>query len=512
MTDRFHGTGWIVLLILALLGAPTGCDCGGGDRDKDEIIVIINTGDDDDDDDSVGITWETTTTTTIDTTTTTTEETSTTTTVEGTTTTTEETTTTTTVTTTTSTTSTTTPVIDNEPPVTTTNPEESGWIYDDLTIVMHATDNVTPNPTIYYTLDGTAPSINSAATFSGRSPVVLTGLKEATRLRFFAVDDAGNQEFPQSRYWNLCVGTPSPGNYPGPNAELSIAPLEVELNCTAVDEDEPATLYYTLDGTEPQVGGETTIEAPSPISLEVLETTTLRFFSETSVEFSPRGTFEYGVWGWDDFEDDTPGEPPSSMWQIDNNGADTIVPTVLYSGSPLPQDGNILQIADTVDVPPNPPETFFDWFAAAYYYEPLEWPETLIVRFEMRLAEGDEAGFGTFHEFVSPENGFLRQPWRVLIFFRAEGFIEAWDEASGDWVECEDYEKGKWYRFTVLNDRETNLYSFSINGKLSRCVDLMTKYEEDEIDPPSSVTGVRVATQGPTVGTIEFDNFQIAGQ
>ncbi|EKQ55006.1 MAG: parallel beta-helix repeat (two copies) [Methanobacterium sp. Maddingley MBC34] len=67
------------------------------------------------------------------------------------------------------------------------------------TVILHATDNLDPYPVIYYTTNGDTPT-----TSSSRYAVPLTIIKTLT-LKFMAVDDAGNQATVQS--WDYVINT-----------------------------------------------------------------------------------------------------------------------------------------------------------------------------------------------------------------------------------------------------------------------------------------------------------------
>ncbi|MFQ5454664.1 MAG: fibronectin type III domain-containing protein [Nitrospirota bacterium] len=166
--------------------------------------------------------------------------------------------------------------VDTESPVTTAVP--IGDIYGaQLTVDLTATDNKDPIPTIYYTTDGTDPTVGGTTTISGPSPVTgipitVTGL---TILKFFAVDSSGNSETINTEQYTIDTSFPTTTASPPGNRYGSAQSVTLTAN-------EPATIYYTTDGTTPAVGGPTTTSGPSPVTgipISAEGITQLKFFA-----------------------------------------------------------------------------------------------------------------------------------------------------------------------------------------------------------------------------------------
>lgn len=94
--------------------------------------------------------------------------------------------------------------VDNQPPLTTATPD--GGVYaGDILVSLRAVDDVTASPTIYFTLDGSAPTPGGPTTFSGASPINGIWIHDigSTNLRFYAVDEVGNQETPRLETYTI---------------------------------------------------------------------------------------------------------------------------------------------------------------------------------------------------------------------------------------------------------------------------------------------------------------------
>ena len=90
--------------------------------------------------------------------------------------------------------------VDSTAPTVTANLENGTYnTYQNVTLT--ATDNFDPNPVIYYTLDGTTPTVSST-----RYATPISIIKNDTVLKFMAVDAAGNQASVQTR--NYMVNLP----------------------------------------------------------------------------------------------------------------------------------------------------------------------------------------------------------------------------------------------------------------------------------------------------------------
>ncbi len=144
----------------------------------------------------------------------------------------------------------------------------AGSYSDQVDVVL---SSVTEGATIYYTTDGTDPTVESGIEYEPGIPVFLN---EDTVLKAIAVKD-GNTDSPVTTASYTIVATPSTGIT---NATPVFSPVggtyndkvEVTLTCATAD----VTIYYTTDGTEPsEANGEAYIDG-SPF--ELVDTTTVK--------------------------------------------------------------------------------------------------------------------------------------------------------------------------------------------------------------------------------------------
>lgn len=148
-------------------------------------------------------------------------------------------------------------VYDKVPPITTVSPD--GGNYRRPQEVSLTTDE---EATVYYTLDGSYPNERST---QYHQPIPINN--EAT-ITFFAEDLAGNREKVRTKKYYIGSGegiTPTTKAFPvGGNYDH---PVTVTLEA-----DVEATIYYTVDGSDPRTNG---IVYSGPITLN--ESTTLKF-------------------------------------------------------------------------------------------------------------------------------------------------------------------------------------------------------------------------------------------
>src|SRR5207249_4987629 len=116
--------------------------------------------------------------------------------------------------------------------------------------------------TIYYTKDGTTPTTSSAV-YSGPLSITAT-----TTLKFFAKDTAGNIGIVVTKVYTIDTTPPTVSASPAGGTYTSAKSVTLAAS-------EPATIYYTKDGTTP-----TTSSAvySSPISIGT--STTLKFYAK----------------------------------------------------------------------------------------------------------------------------------------------------------------------------------------------------------------------------------------
>jgi PKD repeat protein len=120
----------------------------------------------------------------------------------------------------------------------TVNATPSSGLYNSaFQVTLTGIDDVDPNPKIYYTINGTEPSISST---QYNSPL---NIIDTTILKFIAVDASGNISPVQTETYNVT------DTYP-PNATASLSETTVTLS--AADNADPnPKIYYTTDGTDP---------------------------------------------------------------------------------------------------------------------------------------------------------------------------------------------------------------------------------------------------------------------
>lgn len=373
-----------------------------------------------------------------------------------------------------------------------------------IEITLTSTDNDDPVPTIYYRTDGGSPSIGNPDTLWGNSPVTITNVSTNTTLRFFAVDDSNNQEFPKQENYifdfeaPVCDASPGPGLYNGPYPPLSIGPLEVTLDCPdnlAI----PATIYYTVNGTQPVIGDPGTFSGASPVTIELPRTADVRFFAVDQAGYqSAEEVRSYEILYWDDFEPWLAGMPPGYPWYIFTDPWSCTIPTIETIAT-VPGG----KVARMVDINLACPEG--DSYASLLVDGAMPWPDQIGFQFDMRLRAGQVGGFGSYY-FEDPN-----QPWRTIVYFR-NGNIEAFDMAqnggAGGWVTCQTgFTINEWYAIDVRVDRPNESYSVYIGGALSACSDLQTFF--DGIGDPTDMSGAKFVTEGPSNGTFEANNFRI---
>jgi len=118
---------------------------------------------------------------------------------------------------------------------------------------------------IFFTLDGTEPTLASQIYVS---PITIY---ETATLKFFAVDNAGNQTAVRSEHY--IIDTEPPLAFASVSGGIYNSAKTV-----AITSNEPATIYYTTNGTLPNINS---TKYTSPLSIN--ETTTLKFFAVDTV-------------------------------------------------------------------------------------------------------------------------------------------------------------------------------------------------------------------------------------
>lgn len=152
------------------------------------------------------------------------------------------------------------PPIETTPPIVIATPN-GGSFGSAQTVTLAANETAT----IYYTLDGSMPTVSSAVY---KSPI---SIQSTTTLKFFGKDVAGNSSTVQTVTFTITgqdttppivTTSPSPGTYTSPQT----------VTLTA---NEKATIYYTLDGSVP-----TTNSPVYSVPITVASSVTLKYFAK----------------------------------------------------------------------------------------------------------------------------------------------------------------------------------------------------------------------------------------
>src|SRR5438094_149281 len=147
--------------------------------------------------------------------------------------------------------------IDTTPPTASASP--AGGTY---TSAQSVTLTASEPATIYYTTDGTTPTTSSAV-YS--SPI---SIGTSTTLKFFAKDTAGNIGIVVTKVYTIDTTPPTVSASPAGATYTSAKSVTLAAS-------EPATIYYTKDGTTP-----TTSSAVYSSPISITATTTLKFFAK----------------------------------------------------------------------------------------------------------------------------------------------------------------------------------------------------------------------------------------
>src|SRR2546425_1113744 len=118
--------------------------------------------------------------------------------------------------------------------------------------------------TIYYTKDGTTPTTSSAV-YS--SPI---SIGTSTTLKFYAKDTAGNTGPVVTQVYTIDTTPPTASASPAGATYTSAKSVTLAAS-------EPATIYYTKDGTTPTTSS---INGPSPVTISISSNSTLEFFAK----------------------------------------------------------------------------------------------------------------------------------------------------------------------------------------------------------------------------------------
>src|SRR5436309_3774065 len=149
--------------------------------------------------------------------------------------------------------------IDTTPPTTSASP--AGATY---TSAQSVTLAASEPATIYYTKDGTTPTTSSAV-YSG--PI---SIGTSTTLKFFAKDTADNIGIVVTQVYTIDTTPPTTSASPAGATYTSAQSVTLAAS-------EPATIYYTKDGTTPTTSS---TNGPSPVTISISSNSTLEFFAK----------------------------------------------------------------------------------------------------------------------------------------------------------------------------------------------------------------------------------------
>ena len=169
---------------------------------------------------------------------------------------------------------------------------------------------------IYYTTDNTSPDPDDPGDVylpGSKIPVVEEGV---TVIRFLAIDENG---FEEERFEVYRIDTIPPSTTASPPGDVYYRPQQVTLNS-----GEEATLYYSINGEDPEPGAANTFEAPSPITNIVVSTDlVLKFMGVDAMGNSePVQTEVYHVYYRvaEDFSDEEAKDPEATTADWDTGG------------------------------------------------------------------------------------------------------------------------------------------------------------------------------------------------
>lgn len=143
------------------------------------------------------------------------------------------------------------PRVDNTAPTVTANPEAGNQEVNTLDVILTATDNSDPNPVIYYTLDGTTPTIsNTVYTLAIEVSDLGDGIDAV--IKAIAIDSSDNVSEVYTFEYSLGEDATSPVITASPEPKRYDSTQYVQLSILDNIDQNPV-LYYTTDGSTPEL-------------------------------------------------------------------------------------------------------------------------------------------------------------------------------------------------------------------------------------------------------------------
>ena len=173
-------------------------------------------------------------------------------------------------------------IFDIAAPVVSASPTGGNFV-SSVDVTLTATDAVDPTPTIYYTIDGSTPTITSPVY---TAPITITA---DTTLGFIAADSSGNvSPVSTESYVITADDVTAPVVFASPTSGTFVNSVDVTL--TATDDTDPSPIiYYTTDGSTP-----TTSSTVYTGLITITADTTLSFVAaDSSGNVSPVSTEVY---------------------------------------------------------------------------------------------------------------------------------------------------------------------------------------------------------------------------
>ena len=135
-------------------------------------------------------------------------------------------------------------IVDKVPPVVSHEPNAGSYNEPIFASLLCLDEPGVGCDVVHYTLDGSEPTQESPVLTEG-----LPAIDESVTIRYFAMDLAGNSSDLHEVEFELDFSAPSIEITPIPN--IYNEPVEIDIQCTDSTEDICASIFYTLDGSDP---------------------------------------------------------------------------------------------------------------------------------------------------------------------------------------------------------------------------------------------------------------------